>query len=81
MHPGEFRPPVLATAVYLAFYWRRARTLSRHGWPIATWRVISFVGGALAVAVVQLPPFDTLADQVLVAHMAQHIMIGTLPRC
>jgi cytochrome c oxidase assembly factor CtaG len=30
------------------------------------------------MAVVQLPPFDTIADEVLAAHMIQHIIIGDI---
>jgi cytochrome c oxidase assembly factor CtaG len=30
------------------------------------------------LAVVQVPPFDTLGDQVLIAHMLQHIIIGDI---
>ncbi len=32
----------------------------------------------LTVVVVQLPPLDTLADEVLLAHMIQHIIIGEI---
>jgi len=38
--------------------------------------MLSFVSGCLLMAVVQLPPFDTLADEVLIAHVVQHILIG-----
>lgn len=78
LHLGEFLPPVIATAVYLALYAKRAQTLARERRPVAPWRQISFAAGVLTVAVVQLPPFDTLGDQVLIAHMIQHIIIGDL---
>lgn len=77
-HLGEFLPPLLASAIYLLLFARRARTLSREGRPPRPWRAIAFVTGALSVAVVQLPPFDTLADQVLAVHMGQHIIIGDI---
>jgi cytochrome c oxidase assembly factor CtaG len=38
----------------------------------------SFASGVLLVAVVQIGPIDTLADQVLIAHMLQHIVIGDI---
>ncbi len=78
LHLGEFLPPLLATAAYLTLFGKRAGTLAREGRPVASWRVASFVVGALTVCLVQLPPFDSLADEVLLAHMIQHIIIGDL---
>jgi hypothetical protein len=78
LHLGEFLPPVLITAAYLLLFAKRASTLAREGRPVATWREVSFVSGALMLAVVQVPPFDTLGDQVLIAHMIQHIIIGDI---
>jgi cytochrome c oxidase assembly factor CtaG len=78
LHLGEFLPPVAAGAAYLLLYGTRARTLARQGRPVARWRVVSFVVAVLTVVVAQLAPFDTLADEVLVAHMVQHILIGEI---
>lgn len=78
LHVGEFGPPVVATAVYLLLYAKRAQTLARERRPVAPWRQLSFAAGVLMVAAVQLPPLDGLADQVLVAHMVQHIIIGDI---
>src|SRR5437588_10607041 len=75
-HWVELGPPLLATVVYLTLYARRARTLAREGRPVETWRIVSFVCGALSLAAVQIGPLDELADQVLAAHMIQHLMIG-----
>jgi cytochrome c oxidase assembly factor CtaG len=76
MHLAEFLPPVVATVVYLTMYCRRAITLAREGRPVPSWRIGSFVTGVLLLAAVQIGPLDTLADQMLVFHMAQHIVIG-----
>jgi putative membrane protein len=78
LHLGEFVPPVLATAVYLALYAKRARTLRRERRPVGSLRAASFVVAVLTVMVVQLPPLDTIADEVLFAHMIQHIVIGEI---
>jgi cytochrome c oxidase assembly factor CtaG len=78
LHLGEFALPTVATVVYLSLYFKRARTLTRERRPITTWRQVSFASGVLMVAVVQLPPFDSLSDQVLVAHMVQHVVIGDI---
>jgi cytochrome c oxidase assembly factor CtaG len=42
------------------------------------WRIVAFGAGVTIVAVVQCPPLDELADDVLVAHMAQHLLIGDI---
>ena len=76
LHLGEFLPPVLACFVYLGLYRRRCRTLAREGRPVARWRRRCLLAGVLLMAIVQLPPLDGLADEVLVAHMIQHILIG-----
>jgi putative membrane protein len=76
LHLGEFLPPLAACVVYLALYRRRVATLSREGRPVSRWRQSSFLAGVLLMAIVQLPPLDGLADEVLVAHMLQHILIG-----
>ena len=64
--------------VYLAAYSARARSLARHRRPIAHARRLAFVTGVCLVVAVQLPPLDNLADEVLVAHMAQHLLIGDI---
>jgi putative membrane protein len=78
LHLAEFLPPVGACVLYLHLYARRARTLARQRRPVARWRIAAFTSGALLMAVVQLGPFDTLADEVLIAHMVQHILIGDI---
>jgi putative membrane protein len=78
LHLGEFLPPLLACALYLLLYTRRARTLADRRQPVAGWRVASFAAGALLTTAVQLPPLDDLADRLLIAHMLQHIVIGDL---
>jgi putative membrane protein len=76
LHLGELVPPVLACAVYLVLYGRRAHTLRREERPVRRLRKACFVAGVLLMAIVQIPPLDGLADEVLVAHMIQHILIG-----
>ena len=78
LHLGEFLPPVIGGTTYLALYAKRALTLRREKRPVARWRVASFTCAVLTVVVVQLPPFDSLADEVLLAHMVQHIIIGEI---
>src|SRR5581483_8986685 len=76
MHLAEFLPPAIATVVYLYLYCKRVSTLAREGRPVSSWRIASFVSGVALLAAVQIGPLDTLADQMLVFHMAQHLVIG-----
>jgi cytochrome c oxidase assembly factor CtaG len=78
LHLGEVLPPLVATVVYLFLYTRRMRTLAAERRPVPTWRVSCFVGGVLLVLGVQVGPADDVADTLLVAHMAQHIIIGDI---
>jgi putative membrane protein len=77
-HWGEVGPPLVATLLYLTLYGRRARTLAKEGRPVETWRTVSFVSGVVTLVAVQVGPLDDIADQLLVAHMGQHLVIGDL---
>lgn len=78
LHWAEFAPPLVASLVYLTLYGRRLRTLRRERRPVEGWRLVSFLSGVVMLAAVQIGPADALADQVLMAHMTQHIIIGDL---
>jgi cytochrome c oxidase assembly factor CtaG len=78
LHFGEFVPPLLAAGAYLWLYLRRVNTLKLQGRPVESWRVLCFVCAVLTVVAVQLPPLDTLADEILLVHMIQHIVIGEI---
>jgi putative membrane protein len=76
LHLGEATPPEVAFFVYLLLYFKRVRTLARERRPVPRWRIVCFVSGVILLTAVQVGPLDDLADSVLVAHMAQHIVIG-----
>ncbi len=67
--------PVLVLLSFLP-YWIRARSLAREQRPVPTWRVVCFASGLLVLEVALSAPVDTLSDQLLVAHMAEHLLIG-----
>ena len=77
-HLGEFLPPLAVVAGYGAAYALRTRALAREGRPVERRRQVAFAAGLTIVALVQLPPADQLGDDVLVAHMAQHMLIGDI---
>jgi cytochrome c oxidase assembly factor CtaG len=67
-------PIVVATA--FVPYWIRARTLAAEQRPVPGWRIACFACGLLVLEVALSPPVDTLSDELLVAHMAEHLLIG-----
>jgi putative membrane protein len=69
--------PVLALLPWLP-YRARVRTLARDGRTVPGWRQACFAGGLVILAIALSPPVDSLADQLLVAHMAEHLLIGDI---
>jgi putative membrane protein len=67
--------PVLALVWWLP-YRARAKKLEQQQRGVPVWRQACFAGGLIVLAVALSPPVDTLADQLLVAHMAEHLLIG-----
>jgi cytochrome c oxidase assembly factor CtaG len=74
---GSIALPVLVLLCWLP-YRSRARKLAREGRPVPGWRRASYAGGLLVLAVALSPPVDTLSDQLLVAHMVEHLLIGDI---
>jgi putative membrane protein len=72
---GTIALPILVLVYWLP-YWVRARTLARTGRAIPTWRQACYAAGLVALAVALSPPIGKLSDQLLVAHMAEHLLIG-----
>jgi putative membrane protein len=69
--------PLLLIAV-AAGYVRRASTLAARGAPVALWRRVLFAAGLFLLLAADLPPISTLAEELVVAHMAQHLLIADL---
>jgi cytochrome c oxidase assembly factor CtaG len=59
-------------------YHIRTRTLAATGRPVPTWRQVCFAAGLVVLLIAGSPPVDTLSDQLLVAHMAEHLLIGDI---
>ncbi|HEX8975730.1 MAG TPA: cytochrome c oxidase assembly protein [Solirubrobacteraceae bacterium] len=68
----------LPVVVLLSFvpYWLRVRALAREHRPVRRWRIVCFASGLAVLEVALSAPVDSLADQLLVAHMAEHLLIG-----
>ena len=69
--------PVIVLLFWLP-YGSRARTLARERRPVPGWRQACYASGLIVLAISLSPPVDTLADQLLVAHMAEHLLIGDI---
>jgi putative membrane protein len=57
-------------------YRARARTLELAQRPVPGWRQACYASGLVLLALALSPPVDHIADQLLVAHMAEHVVIG-----
>jgi putative membrane protein len=74
---GSILLPLLALAFWLP-YRARLKTLAAAHRPVPRWRQGCFAGGLVVMAIALSPPVDTLSDQLLVAHMIEHLLIGDL---
>jgi putative membrane protein len=69
--------PLLALLWWVPY---RARVQRLAGGPRAVpgWRRACYASGLIVLALALSPPVDTLADQLLVAHMVEHLLIGDI---
>jgi putative membrane protein len=76
---GTYEPLQLLPLVVVAVaYAVRARTLGRRGKPVPIWRQASFATGVALIVVALVSPLAHLGEELLVAHMAQHLVLGDL---
>jgi putative membrane protein len=81
---GTAVTPALTAVALLGLgwgYWRGVERLWRRsgrGAAVAGWQVAAFFAGLAVVAVAVLPPLDTLAHELLAAHMIQHLLLVLL---
>jgi cytochrome c oxidase assembly factor CtaG len=69
--------PVLVVLSWVPYH-IRARTLAGEGRPVPTWRQACYVAALVVLLIASSPPVDTLSEQLLVAHMAEHLLIGDI---
>jgi putative membrane protein len=68
----EVAPLLVAAALYA----KRASTLARRGRPLPLWRQICFAAGLLLIAAALVTPLSDAAEELVIAHMVEHLMIG-----
>ncbi len=69
--------PLALIAVGIA-YARRCATLRERGRRVAVWRQACFGAGVALLVLADLPPLAPLAEELVVAHMAQHLVIADI---
>ncbi|MBV9818922.1 MAG: cytochrome c oxidase assembly protein [Solirubrobacterales bacterium] len=69
--------PILVLLSWIPYH-LRARALAREHRPVPTWRQVCFASGLLVLEVAFSSPVDHLADQLLLAHMVEHLLIGDI---
>jgi putative membrane protein len=74
---GGIALPLLALLWWFP-YRARVQRLAAGPRAVPGWRRACFASGLIVLAVALSPPIDTLADQLLVAHMVEHLLIGDL---
>jgi putative membrane protein len=73
--PLEALPALVAALLYA----KRASTLAARGRPVPVWRQVCFACGLLLIAAATLSPLgDRLADELVLAHMVEHLLIGDI---
>jgi putative membrane protein len=76
---GVFEPLQLAPPfVALAAYWLRVRTLARQRRPVPSWRIACFAAGIALVVAALVTPVAHIGSELVLAHMAQHVMMADL---
>jgi putative membrane protein len=69
--------PVLVALSWVP-YRLRVRTLAREGRSVPAWRQVCWAAGLVVLEIAVSPPVDRLSEQLLVAHMAEHLLIGDI---
>jgi cytochrome c oxidase assembly factor CtaG len=76
---GVFAPievvPLTAAGI---LYWHRATVLAWDGRPIPAWRQACFGAGLAAVAVALFSPIGHISEELVLAHMGEHLLIGDI---
>jgi putative membrane protein len=69
-------PQLLPVALVAAMYATRARTLARQDRPVPSWRRWCFYSGLVVILVALASPLGHVAQELVVAHMGEHLLLG-----
>ena len=68
----------LALALAALGYYRRCATLAGRDRAVAGWRQVCFGASVLVLIAADLPPLANVAEDLVVAHMAQHLLVADI---
>ena len=74
VEPLQIAPAIGFGVLYLV----RARTLAQQGRPVPRWRQWCWYCGLAIIVVALVSPLGALADELFLAHMAEHLLIADL---
>ncbi|HEX5990472.1 MAG TPA: cytochrome c oxidase assembly protein [Solirubrobacterales bacterium] len=72
--PLELLPLLVAAVLYA----KRSLTLAERGRPVPLWRQVCFAAGLLMIVVALVSPVAHIAEELVIAHMVEHLMLGDL---
>lgn len=72
--PLELLPLLVAAVLYA----KRSLTLAGRGRPVPLWRQLCFASGLLLIAIALVSPVAHIAEELVIAHMVEHLMLGDL---
>jgi putative membrane protein len=70
--PLELLPLLVAAVLYA----KRSLTLAAKGRPVPLWRQLCFAAGLLAILVAQVSPIAHIGEELVIAHMVEHLLLG-----
>jgi putative membrane protein len=70
--PLELLPLLVAAVLYA----KRSLTLAERGRPLPLWRQLCFAAGLLTITVATVSPVSHIAEELVIAHMIEHLMLG-----
>jgi putative membrane protein len=76
---GAFAPvEVFPITIGGVAYWARVRSLSWDGRSVPLWRQLCFGSGLLLIAIALFSPIGHISDELVIAHMVEHLLIGDI---
>jgi putative membrane protein len=72
--PLELLPLTIAAFLYA----KRSLTLAQKGRPVPLWRQLCFAAGLLVILAAQASPVAHIAEELVIAHMVEHLLLGDI---
>ena len=72
--PLELLPLLLVAGLYA----KRSSSLARKGRPVPIWRQACFASGLLTIVVALVSPVAHIAEELVIAHMVEHLLLGDI---